>query len=60
VVLTKEGRKLCVWMPESEYLRLKAESLETRRPVSEIVTEAVVFRRESAKPEREARSRERA
>jgi hypothetical protein len=41
VVLTKEGRKLCVWLPEPVYLRLKAAALEQRRPVSEIVAERV-------------------
>lgn len=41
MVLTKEGRKLCVWLPESMYLRLKDESLRARQPSSEIVAEAI-------------------
>lgn len=58
MVLTKEGRKLCVWLSEPVYLGLKAESLETRRPVSEIVEEAVVARVKSDRSHAEGRTRQ--
>lgn len=44
MVLTKQGRKLCVWLPEELYLAVKAEAASDRKNASQIVAEALKAR----------------
>jgi hypothetical protein len=45
MVLTKQGRKLCVWLPEELYLAVKAEAATDRKNASQIVAEALEGRK---------------
>jgi hypothetical protein len=45
MTLTKQGRKLCVWLPEELYLAVKAEAASDRKNASQIVADALEARR---------------